>query len=105
MNYEVYGNPVSSKDATLGFRIDYKTASGEWSNSTFYYIDGFSKNIGLPFFDGKEAMNKKSIGYNLKGEYTLDVKTVAPQDWTGEIRISYVMQNCGNGATAKFMVK
>ena len=105
MNYEVYGNPVSSKDAALGFRIDYKTASGEWSNSTFYYIDGFSKNIGLPFFDGKEAMNKRSIGYNLKGEYTLDVKTAAPQDWTGEIRISYVMQNCGNGATAKFMVK
>lgn len=105
MKYEVYGDPVSSPSAALGFRIDYQTASGTWDGATLYYIDGYSANIGLPFFDDATASNKVSVGYKLNGEYSVDVKGNAPVDWNGTIRVSYVMQNCGNGATAKFMIR
>ena len=105
MNYEVYGNPVTDPAASLGFRINYQNARGEWTNSVFYYIDGFSAEEPLPFFNGADAGDKVSLGYRLKDKRYVDVAEGAPTDWNGTVRISFVMKDCGSGATAKFMIR
>ena len=107
VSYETWGGEVDNteKDVGIGFRIDYRKHDGKYANSTFYYIRNYKNEIPVSSFGtGLGAENFVSIGEELSGNFLVNLKENAPQDWDGRIQITYQIANAGKGITSKFII-
>ncbi len=103
LQYELWGNYTASEDATLGIKIDYETDAG-YTTSVYHALNGFSKDIVLPFGAKDVATNQVVFGETNEKTAQIALTEYAPNGWTGRITISYVMANAGAGATAKMIL-
>ncbi len=100
LDWNVWGNPVASEAATLGVKVDYRTANG-YTTSVFYSLEGLQADVALPFGNKGLSTSQKTLT-GADGTETIVLSEFAPADWTGRIAVSYVIANAGNGATASF---
>lgn len=101
VSFETWGNPIAGDSSALGVRVDYCKEDGTYQAGKLYAIGAFAANPETPF-DHSAASSVVSMGTD--GSYTLDF-TDQPSDWNGRIRLTYLIQDAGKGATAKFIVR
>lgn len=104
VNYETWGNLTKTNTSALGVKIEYQRADGTYSDSTFYTISNFNYNLVTPFGSKKQADYIVNMG-GKNGSYEINLKKNAPSDWTGRIILTYQIQDAGEGATAKFIIR
>lgn len=81
-----------NKNAFAGFMVDYQTAKG-YTKRAALSIGAFRKDRGatLPFW-GKSSVPDEFVDLGKKESYQLDLQKWAPQDWTGQIWFTLVLQ-------------
>ena len=103
LDYETWGDPKAGENAALGLKLDFQTTEG-YTKSVYYAFDGFETDITLPFGTEKKSSSVISLGSLDSGTVNIDLKQVAPDGWTGQMVVSYLIQNAGPEAVAKFVL-
>lgn len=103
LNYENWGNVSNSANASMGVRIDYQDASGEYVKSVLYNALNMTGNIAIPFGTKKAADKVINLLYE-KGKLDINLLDQAPADWTGRVDITYLVSDAGKTATSKYII-
>lgn len=101
--YNTFGDFKQNENSALGFKIHFQTQDGD-GKTVYYSFDGFNSEVLLPFGD-KGVKESVSLGKLDDGSVAINLSTLAPIGWTGRINLSYLIANCGSGATASFKVE
>lgn len=107
------------KNSTLGMRVDFCDASGEYTKSVYFYLDDFyrasrdpnSQDVrteGLAFYPWG-TQKAPDVAVSMTGEnWNIDLTKYAPSGWnfaTGRVQISFDMQNMGANTRATFTLE
>ncbi len=101
VKYETWGNPTAGASSALGVRVDYCKADGTYESGKLYAVGTFAANPETPF---SHSAASEVVSMGTDGSYSLDFSD-APAGWNGRIRLTYLIQDAGVGATAKFIVR
>ena len=101
LDYETWGELTAGEGAALGVKLDFQTEQG-YTESVYYSLDGFQTDIALPFGSKKLSTSSETLGASGSGSVTIGLRGLAPEGWTGRLVVSYLIQNAGAGAIAKF---
>lgn len=100
-------------NTTLGFRVDFADASGNYVKSVYFYSNDLydanrnpnaqdSRLKKLDFYPWGTTQ-KPDVAISCKGsEWSIDLSQYAPAGWNGKAQISFDMQNTGAGTRAMF---
>lgn len=101
LQYNIFGNFQAKETSALGFKVHFETEEGV-GKTVYYSFDDYSSDVILPF--GKKALSdeKRSLGALASGKVDVNLAECAPNGWTGRIHLSYLISDCGAGATAMF---
>ena len=103
ISYNTFGNFVGGEKSALGFKIYFQTESGA-GKTVYWSFDGYSKDVVIPFGNKGVSDEAISLGSLGSGKVNVNLSSLAPDGWTGRINVSYVISNCGKGATATFKI-
>ena len=103
ISYNTFGNFVGGENSALGFKIYFQTESGA-GKTVYWSFDGYSKDVVIPFGNKGVSDEAISLGSLGSGKVNVNLSSLAPDGWTGRINVSYVISNCGKGATATFKI-
>lgn len=105
VDWEIFGNAEKSDGAALGIRVDFERADGSFAQSVLYSPEGYGGNPEIPFGTKDAAQYLGSLGKGEKGSVVVALDKFAPSDWTGTVRIGWMIQNCAADTAAKFLIK
>jgi xylan 1,4-beta-xylosidase len=87
----------------LDYRVEGKFAKAVWLHGPYAGVDLFGKKSAMPW--GLKAAADQTVAVPDFAAFHLPLKTYAPPGWTGQAHISFVMQNAGPTARAKFLLR
>lgn len=96
-------------NSLLGVRLDYATASG-YAKSVFFHgpvaggLDLYDKRRDAPFPFGTRRAADQVIGVADLASFEVWPLAYAPQGWTGRVDLTFLLQNAGPGARARWTV-
>lgn len=105
VDYEVFASEKSLADAALGIRVDFECEDGSFAQSVLYSPEGYEGNPAIPFGTAEAALYHRSLGKASKGSCAVKLGEFAPGDWTGTVRISWIIKDCAADTAAKFLIK
>ncbi len=99
-SWDVFGNFVKKENSALGFKIYFETEEGQ-GKTIYYSFDDYNSDILIPW--GKAVSDETfSLGTLGSGNVKVNLANDSPVGWTGRIQVSYLISDCGEGATANF---
>ncbi len=101
---ESFGNPHSINDNSfLGYRFDFIDTSGKYVKSILYHGGIYTKNcnVALPWAKGGQA---DTIHTTTIKNATIDIAKLGPANFSGKLRLTFILQNTGRNSGVKFSV-
>lgn len=97
------------RNSLLGLRVDYQV-NGEYKKSVLFHgryngTDVYNKKRSAIFPWGTQQTADEVVAVKNLSQFDLSLKKYAPKGWVGKAQISYIMQNAGKGARAKFTLR
>jgi len=99
------GNLASrNNNSTLNMRVDYQSASGEYTKSVVFYGDLYNaaRTSVLPW--GTKSAPTQAVKVDDFAEFSFNVKDYAPSDFSGRVMVSFEMEAAGPNAKANFQL-
>jgi hypothetical protein len=96
-------------NSLLGVRLDYRV-DGKYTNAVLIHgpyqgLDLYDarRTAAFPWGTMRQATTARAVP-DLR-QFRVPVRELAPKGWKGEAQITFLMQNAGEGARAKFVVR
>lgn len=91
---------AASQEAYCGVRVDFEGKNG-YVKSAYYSLGDFSGNTAA----SPVSTNPADIAKTVKDDFVIDVKGLAPEDFTGRVVITFAIKDCQPDAMVKLCLK